>query len=499
MTWCIVAGVVGVQLRDRLGASIVAVEYPGYGINRSEKASARRVLRDTHAVYDYMVSHAGYDPNNIVMFGRSIGSGVAADVAAKRHVGVSCASRGCVVFKCSGPSPHVLVLVSIRALCACLPRDRDCCHGCVCVSLRLAAAVACGLWLVAGACRCVYFVQGLILLSAYTSINRLVRVLGGRLAACITGERFPTITSVPDITCPVALVHGADDDIIPCTMSDELFAAFKESAPARRVAIDVVPGMVRAVCGADRLILGCRCSHACWYCCVSVLCTQHHNNVSLYWGRRVLPLIMSVFDGTGDTVRLYQRSMPELQQPAQVSIAVAPRSSDGGCAQYTWTWATATSQGAAEESKLAAGGDGSTEGGAGVGVGVEDTSATSGAGVRSADVGVGVGAGIGADAGSRHSGSGDGAGSSDVADVGVVLAGAGAGNAVGAGNVVEGGNVVSGDGSAAGSGGAATKENTAGGAAAGAALPAPASSGCVENATASGDPGVGEGVLGVST
>ena len=146
MTWCIVAGVVGVQLRDRLGASIVAVEYPGYGINRSEKASAGRVLRDTHAVYDYMVSHAGYDPNNIVMFGRSIGSGVAADVAAKRHVGVSCASRGCVVFKCSGPSPHVLVLVSIRALRACLPRDRDCCHGCVCVA---ATGCGCGVWLVA--------------------------------------------------------------------------------------------------------------------------------------------------------------------------------------------------------------------------------------------------------------------------------------------------------------------------------------------------------------
>lgn len=72
-------------LRD-LPANVLAVEYRGYG--RSEgSADEPGVYRDADAAYDYLVSERGVPPRRLIAFGQSLGSAVAADLAARREVG----------------------------------------------------------------------------------------------------------------------------------------------------------------------------------------------------------------------------------------------------------------------------------------------------------------------------------------------------------------------------------------------------------------------------
>jgi pimeloyl-ACP methyl ester carboxylesterase len=62
--------------------AFLAVEYPGYGIYAGS-CSSDKMLQDAHAVMKHVLCKC-YEENIIVM-GRSIGSGVAIDVAAKYH------------------------------------------------------------------------------------------------------------------------------------------------------------------------------------------------------------------------------------------------------------------------------------------------------------------------------------------------------------------------------------------------------------------------------
>jgi len=72
-------------LRDT-PANVLAVEYRGYG--RSEGTpSERGVYRDADAAYLYLVNTKGKDPKAIVSFGQSLGTAVAAYVAAHHEVG----------------------------------------------------------------------------------------------------------------------------------------------------------------------------------------------------------------------------------------------------------------------------------------------------------------------------------------------------------------------------------------------------------------------------
>lgn len=66
--------------------NVLAVEYRGYG--RSEGSPDEQGLyRDAEAAYDYLVRERGIAPRAIVPFGQSLGTAVAADLAAKREVG----------------------------------------------------------------------------------------------------------------------------------------------------------------------------------------------------------------------------------------------------------------------------------------------------------------------------------------------------------------------------------------------------------------------------
>ena len=62
------------------------MEYPGYGIYQG-KPSSEQIIIDSEIVFDYLTLRLGVKAKNIIIFGRSIGSGPAAHLAAQRRVG----------------------------------------------------------------------------------------------------------------------------------------------------------------------------------------------------------------------------------------------------------------------------------------------------------------------------------------------------------------------------------------------------------------------------
>lgn len=70
-------------LRNTLPYNTVAIEYPGYSVYYKDK-SAEVIEEDALIVYDFFVKVAGVHPKDITICGRSIGTGPAVYLAAKR-------------------------------------------------------------------------------------------------------------------------------------------------------------------------------------------------------------------------------------------------------------------------------------------------------------------------------------------------------------------------------------------------------------------------------
>jgi pimeloyl-ACP methyl ester carboxylesterase len=75
-------------LRDGLKVHVLAVEYPGYSIYSGAKPNPDQICQDSLTVYDYLTQELKVQPNQIIIFGRSIGSGAATYLASHR---LSCA------------------------------------------------------------------------------------------------------------------------------------------------------------------------------------------------------------------------------------------------------------------------------------------------------------------------------------------------------------------------------------------------------------------------
>jgi acetyl esterase/lipase len=56
--------------------NVIAIEYTGYSIYRGSPSS-EVIKEDTAYVYNYIVSKLGFKQQNIIVMGRSIGTGVA--------------------------------------------------------------------------------------------------------------------------------------------------------------------------------------------------------------------------------------------------------------------------------------------------------------------------------------------------------------------------------------------------------------------------------------
>jgi len=72
------------SIRNSLPYNTVSIEYPGYSIYYQEKSS-KIIEEDALIVFDYFVSTLRVNPYDIVVCGRSIGSGPATYLAANRN------------------------------------------------------------------------------------------------------------------------------------------------------------------------------------------------------------------------------------------------------------------------------------------------------------------------------------------------------------------------------------------------------------------------------
>lgn len=67
-----------------------------------------------------------------------------------------------------------------------------------------------------------YDVGALILLSAYTSLKKLVRDHYGKFVQWLIAERFENLERIKDVKCPILLIHGKKDELIPYQHAFEL-------------------------------------------------------------------------------------------------------------------------------------------------------------------------------------------------------------------------------------------------------------------------------------
>ena len=72
-------------LQEQLMVHAIVMEYEGYGVYEG-KTSADRILQDAELVFHYVLNVIGYPSSDIVLFGRSIGSGPASYLASKYTV-----------------------------------------------------------------------------------------------------------------------------------------------------------------------------------------------------------------------------------------------------------------------------------------------------------------------------------------------------------------------------------------------------------------------------
>lgn len=130
------------------GFSVLAYDYRGYGLSTGGPPSAEGAYLDIAAVYRYATEELGIDPERIILHGRSVGSGPATHLAARRPVG------------------------------------------------------------------------GLVIESGFTSAFRVVTHV-----PLLPFDRFPNLRTIREVDCPVLVVHGRRDAVIPFSHGERLYRA----------------------------------------------------------------------------------------------------------------------------------------------------------------------------------------------------------------------------------------------------------------------------------
>ncbi len=146
-----------------LGADVVCFDYRGFGDNDGSP-SEEALATDARAIWQYLTRERHIAPSQLVIFGESLGGGVATRLAAE--------------VSATGTPPAGLVLVSTFS--------------------QLTDAAA---W---------HFPW-----------------LPGRLLMI---DRYPSVDRIPQVTCPILVIHGRRDTIVPFEMGERLFAAAPESS-----------------------------------------------------------------------------------------------------------------------------------------------------------------------------------------------------------------------------------------------------------------------------
>ena len=177
-----------ITMKETFGASVLAMEYPGYGffknqileergemkLKKKQSASAEGIKQCAILTYLHVISPIeemgmGYDPKNVFVFGRSMGS---------------------------GPSSLLARIFKPRAL---------------------------------------------ILMSAYKTIKDVVSNMTGYLISRLVAVHFNNLEQMKHIKCPVLLIHGQADPLILCAHSEALYEQLSEHNP--NCVLKLVPHM----------------------------------------------------------------------------------------------------------------------------------------------------------------------------------------------------------------------------------------------------------------
>ena len=146
------------QILNGAGADVFAIDYRGYGENPGDPTEAG-LAEDARGLWKYATEERGVSPERIVLFGESLGGGVA---------------------------------------------------------VRLAAEV----------CRAGTPPAGLIVRSSFSS---LTETAGSHYPWLPVGwlmwDRFPSADCIGDVSCPILMIHGNKDRIVPYELGQKLFAA----------------------------------------------------------------------------------------------------------------------------------------------------------------------------------------------------------------------------------------------------------------------------------
>lgn len=74
------------HLAYEMQAHSLIVEYPGYGVYKNKSPNAETICADSLIVYRFITNILNFSPENIILVGRSIGSGPAVYLASERQI-----------------------------------------------------------------------------------------------------------------------------------------------------------------------------------------------------------------------------------------------------------------------------------------------------------------------------------------------------------------------------------------------------------------------------
>jgi pimeloyl-ACP methyl ester carboxylesterase len=144
-------------IRNSYQINVLAMEYPGYSIYKGS-VSAEEINKNAKLVYEFVTGKFGFQERNIIVVGRSIGTGVVLELLKPKP---------------QTKTPHP---------------------------------------------RCV------VLISPFTSIKNLVREFIGKFGTFLAKETYDNLENIAEVKCPVFVVHGRKDSLIPLEHSKDLIS-----------------------------------------------------------------------------------------------------------------------------------------------------------------------------------------------------------------------------------------------------------------------------------
>ena len=141
------------------GVFFAAVAYPGYGLSDGEQSEAG-CYKNAHRLYDWLRTERGFAPEDIIVIGNSLGTGVALELASTCQV------------------------------------------------------------------------KAVLLQAPYLSGRSLIEYGHPELAQKLLKDvnPFPSNEYVEKVSCPVAVIHGRDDDVVPFVQGHALYGMVRVKA-----------------------------------------------------------------------------------------------------------------------------------------------------------------------------------------------------------------------------------------------------------------------------